>query len=353
MQVDENTASTLPSNIFVNNLLATMAITNDDPTTKKILCDNCDSEDTVENRCNECGMFLCQFCTESHKRSRSTKRHKILTIGELKSTIGPQKVAEKVRCSKHQDEVTELFCKTCQTTICRDCIVVDHRGHKYEFVEDVAEEEKQKMIQNLDKVKQRKCKVAQGVVTLKEFNERLETIKNSTLSEINEHFDELTKAVELRKTEMVQKAVSITNTKQKQIQAQLEILEVALASCESSIGFTEQAFTNGDDTQILSVEKYILQSLEQLQTASDQTEPCVTENMIFFTPSSVREKKKMLLSDYNVNESAVIPENFHSSFKIIDSSRLESCSRAGRQYSKELTCRDESRREPVLDKTEC
>ena len=132
VQVDENTASTLPSNFFVNNLLATMAITNDEPTVKKMLCDNCDSEDTVKNRCIECGMFLCQFCTESHKRSRSTKRHKILTIDGLKSESGPQKVAEKVRCSKHEDEVTKLFCKTCQTTICRDCIIVDHREHKYD-----------------------------------------------------------------------------------------------------------------------------------------------------------------------------------------------------------------------------
>ena len=221
-----------------------MAISNDEPTVKKMLCDNCDSEDTVKNRCIECEMFLCQFCPESHKRSRSTKRHKILTIDELKSESGPQKVAEKLRCSKHEDEVTKLFCKTCQTTICRDCIIVDHREHKYEFVKDVAVEEKQKMIQNLDKVKQRKCRVAQGVVALKEFNERLETLKNSTILEINEHFSELTKAVELRKTEMVVKAVSIANSKQKQIQAQLEALEVALASCESSIEFTQQAFNN-------------------------------------------------------------------------------------------------------------
>ena len=341
MQVDENTASSLPSNFFVNNLLATMAITNDQPAVKKMLCDNCDSEeDTVKNRCIECGMFLCQFCTESHKRSRSTKRHKILTIEELKFESGPQKVAEKVRCSKHEDEVTKLFCKTCQTTICRDCIIVDHREHKYEFVKDVAVEEKQKMIQNLDKVKQRKCRAAQGVVALKEFNERLETMKNSTILEINEHFNELTKAVELRNTEMVEKAVSIANSKQKQIQAQLDALEMALASCESSIDFTEQAFKNGDDTQILSMEKYILQSLEQLQTVSDQTDPCVTENMIFFIPPSVQEKKKMLLSDYDVDVPVVSPENCHSSFK----KHTARCFRAGQQYSIELICSDENNR---------
>ena len=196
------------------------------------------------------------------------------------------------------------------------------------------------MIQNLDKVKQRKCRVAQGVVALKEFNERLETMKNSTILEINEHFNELTKAVELRNTEMVEKAASIANSKQKQIQAQLDALEVALASCESSIEFTEQAFKNGDDTQILSMEKYILQSLEQLQTVSDQTDPCVTENMIFFIPPSVQEKKKMLLSDYDVDVPVVSPENCHSSFQ----KHNARCFRAGDRYSIELICSEKNNR---------
>ena len=277
-----------------------MAITNDEPTGKKIPCDNCDSEDAVQNRCNECAIFLCQYCTEFHKRSRSTREHKVFTIEELKSTIGAPKVAKKLRCSKHKEEVIKLFCKTCQTTICRDCTIVDHQGHKYGFVEDVAEEEKQKMQNDLNEVKQRKGRVVQGIVNLKKFDESLEAKKNSTISEINQHFRELATTLELRRTEMVEKAVSITNTKQKQVQAQLEILEVALASCESSIEFTEQAFTNGNDTQILSMEKYILQSLEQLKTANDQTEPCVAENMIFFIPASVLDKKEDLFNDYDV-----------------------------------------------------
>ena len=312
-----------------------MAITNDEPSGKKILCDNCDSEDAVQNRCNECAIFLCQYCTEFHKRSRSTREHKVFTIEELKSTIGAQKVAEKVRCSKHKEEVIKLFCKTCETTICRDCTIVDHQGHQYGFVEDVAEEEKQKMQKDLNEVKQRKGRVVQGIVNLKQFNESLEVKKNSTISEINQHFRELATTLELRKTEMVEKAASITNTKQKQVQAQLEILEVALASCESSIDFTEQAFKNGNDTQILSMEKYILQSLEQLKIVNDQTEPCVKENMIFLTPSSVQETIENLIEDYDV--SVASPENCRASFQQ-DGEFFFS----GKQYSIELICSDDN-----------
>ena len=312
-----------------------MTLTDEKPTAKKILCDNCDSEDAAQSRCNECGIFLCQFCSESHKRSRSTKHHELLTMEEMKHNQAPQTIAEKMRCSKHKEEMIKLFCKTCQTTICRDCTIVDHQGHKYGFVEEVAVDEKQKIKSDLNRVKERKTRVREGIVNLMRFNQSLEAKKKSTISEIRQHFDELTKAVGNRKQEMVEKATYLTNSKQKQIHAQLEILQMALASCESSIEFTEQAFKNGNDVQILSMEKYILHSLEQLKTAKDQTEPCVTQDMEFVIPSSAQETRKTLLTKYDVLVDVADPANCTASFK-----EDETVLGTGNKYSITLICND-------------
>jgi hypothetical protein len=316
-----------------------MTLTNDKPAAKKIVCDSCDSEEAAQSRCNECGIFLCQYCTEFHKRSRSMKHHELVTMEQLKSNPGPQNIAEKIRCPKHKQKAIKLFCKTCQTTICRDCTIVDHRQHEYGFVEEVAVEEKRHLQSNLNEVKQRKGRVAQGIVNLKKFNEGLEAKKKSTISEISQHFDQLMKAVESRKREMMEKATSITNSRQKQIHAQLEVLEVALASCESSIEFTEQAFKNGNDVQILSMEKYILQSLEHLKAVKDQTKPCVTEDMRFIIPSSVQEKKKELLIDYDVDVTVADTESCTASFK-----ETEATFNPGKKYSITLICHDKNNR---------
>ena len=301
-----------------------MALTDDKPTAKKILCDNCDSEDTAQSRCNECGIFLCQFCTDSHKRYRSTKHHELLSMKELKSNPAPQTIAEKIRCHKHKEEVIKLFCKACQTTICRDCTIVDHRGHNYGFVEEVAVGEKQKIYRDLNRVKQRKTRLVEGIENLTKFNENLDAKKNSTISEINQHFYELTKATECRKQEMVERATSLTNSKQKEVRAQLEILETALASCESSIEFTEEAFQNGNDVQILSLQKCILKSLEQLNKVKDETEPCVTQEMMFSIPSSVQETKKTLLTKYNVRADLADPAYCKASFKADENCKASS-----------------------------
>ena len=71
-----------------------MALT-DDQTSKKIVCDNCDNGDVAETRCEECGVFLCHFCKESHKRYRATQHHKLTSMEELKASAGPASVAEK------------------------------------------------------------------------------------------------------------------------------------------------------------------------------------------------------------------------------------------------------------------
>ena len=336
-QVDEKSASDLPSNFFVNNLLATMALS-DEPSAKRILCGNCDSEDAAQSRCDDCGIFLCEFCTESHKRARSTKHHDLSTMEEIKSNPGPQKIAEKARCSKHKDEIIKLFCKTCQTTICRDCTIVDHQGHKYGFVEDVAEEEKQKIRENLNDVKKRKDRVVEGIVNLENVKENVEAEKKSTISEINRHFDEFIRSVELKKMEMVEKANSIANSKHKQVDAQLDVLQVALASCESSIGFTERAFESGNNVQILSMEKYILQSLDQLKAVKDETECSVTEDVEFIIPSSVQEKN---LNGYDVSIVGPVVSAKHCSATFKE---IYTVFNPGERYSVKIVCYDKKKR---------
>ena len=324
--------SSLPANCFVNNLLATKALTNDQPSVK-LFCDNCESENGAKKRCNECGMFLCQFCTEFHKRSRSTKHHKLLTMEELKSNSGPQNIAEKIRCPKHKKEVIKLFCKTCKTTICIDCSIVDHQGHKYGFAEDVAVQEKEHLQNNLNEVKQKRDRLAEGIINLKKINESMEAKKKSKVLEINQHFDEAAKAVKSRRSEMVKKAISVMSSNQKHILEQMKVLEVALASCDSSIEFTERAFKNGNDLQILSMENYILQSLQQLKTVKEEMSPCVPEDMVFIVPSSVQHT----LKQYDV--AVVSPDNCKTS--LIE---YEASLKPGKQYSIELICNDNKNR---------
>jgi hypothetical protein len=87
------------------------------------------------------------------------------------------------------------------------------------------------------------------------------------------------------------------------------------------------------------MEKYILQSLEQLKAVKDQTKPCVTEDMVFIIPSSVQETKKELLTKYDVNVAVANPAYSHTSFK-----EEEKVFDVGKHYSVTLICHDKNNR---------
>ena len=45
-------------------------------------------------------------------------------------------------CPRHPQELLKLFCEDCETLVCQDCVLVRHKTHNYNFVDDIIEEEK-------------------------------------------------------------------------------------------------------------------------------------------------------------------------------------------------------------------
>ena len=313
MQVgDPPDVSSLPSNFFMKNLLATLSLANEQSATN-LICENCDSADSASTRCEQCSRYLCQFCTDAHKRFRDTKDHIPKSISELKESP-PSMIAETVRCTKHKDEIVKLYCTTCQATICRDCTIVDHRQHNFSFVEDVAKEKKDELLHLLEEVKERKTQVSEVLEKVSEREKSLDARNESTVTEITEYFESLAKVLDVRKNELVEKATALKDAKQKQLHAQREGLGTTLASCESNIEFTEQAFKNGNDVQLLNMKKYISQSLETLKNTKSQTDPCVDEHIEFVAELSEYVIGEKLVGSFTVADTKGYPENYRASF---------------------------------------
>ena len=72
--------------------------------------------------------------------------HELVIVGKKKSNSDPSSAAKiphkPVMCVKHLKEEMKLYCETCQCLVCRDCIVVDHRNHKQNYLEEVGERER-------------------------------------------------------------------------------------------------------------------------------------------------------------------------------------------------------------------
>ncbi len=81
--------------------------------------------------------------------------HKTVTLDELKEGGAKEIMKEEPSlqmCTNH-DELMKIYCFTCSCLICRDCTVIHHAGHKYNFIKMSAPKTKEMLIQHLDPLK--------------------------------------------------------------------------------------------------------------------------------------------------------------------------------------------------------
>ena len=213
------------------------------------------------------------------RRSRDTKTHTLDTLDELRESDTPV-IAETICCEKHEGEIIKLYCKTCEEKICRDCTIVEHRQHDYVFARDVSQEKKDKLLILVEEVKQNRSEIIECLKYLKKMEEVVKENNGSTTEKINQYFEKLVSEAENKKESFLEEAADVKNAKLKQLHLEQEKLELDLGSCTSSIDFTEQAFKNGNDVQILNLTKYMAQCLKNKRSRS---EFCLDSDQEFVT----------------------------------------------------------------------
>ena len=119
----------------------------------------------------------------------------MLSMAEVQ-TLGSKALSKPPFCVKHTSETLKLFCETCEETICRDCTIVDHREHEYNFVADVAEREREVLHILLNKTKDKELAVSNGIETVQAMKELVESKVSEVNKEVDEFFDEQVKALE-------------------------------------------------------------------------------------------------------------------------------------------------------------
>ena len=260
-----------------------------DSGSSKLECDNCESGDPPVNRCNTCCHFLCEFCTQAHRRGRGTSSHGVVSIEEAKK-MGPVAVTKPSLCNEHDGELLKLFCETCEEAICRDCTIVKHREHHYTFVKDAFAKNKKSVVEILSKTKGQAGSLKKAIDGVSEMRRSVDLNANQTVQEVLNCFLKLSACLNARCEELIHDVEEIKKVKQKSLEIQQEELEAALGSVQSSVEFTEKALENGSEVEILNMRKQMSSRLEKLNSSKWQLEPCVHDTFTFLIEDQLLQK---------------------------------------------------------------
>ena len=257
-----------------------MVALHEDSKNSNLECDICYKGDPPVNRCITCSHFLCEFCSQGHLRGRSTRSHKLISLEEAKK-MGSVAMTKPLFCKEHEGEVIKLFCETCEEAICRDCTIVKHRDHNYAFVKEAFTKGKESLMKIISKTKTNTSVLKGAVESVLQMEESVRSSADMTVQEIIEYFDELSLCLNARCEELINKVDELKNAKLKSLEIQREDLETALGSMQSSVEFTERAFNNGSEVEILNMRKQMASRLQALNSAKRQLKPCVGSGFNF------------------------------------------------------------------------
>ena len=187
----------------------------------ELRCEECDEDDPVVVFCTDCKLFLCHFCKESHKYSKSHCSHNLISLSELRSN--KDLIQSKSRfptCQEHDLEL-EYYCETCEKLVCAQC-TGEHEDHKYDVVKKFAN----KYQNNLEEVTATVKVIFEDLSKLSDSIEDVRTTIKQQGEKISEevdlYYDEVIEKLLEQKEQVKQQVHNTMLQKEKAITRQLE-----------------------------------------------------------------------------------------------------------------------------------
>ena len=260
----ENNPDRLPTAFFINRMKELHSRMEKAHGKVETLCEMCSGGGKATAFCRHCTHFICEECVKSHQRIKVYSRHTISTLEELKQGGAQDLHVEEIpppKCEVHE-EAKKLYCFDCSQLICRDCIVIDHAGHKYEFVKKAAPETKKKLNECLTPLKKLGSSLQQAVEKVRDAKTAVKANGQSITEEANLLFQELHKIIENRKEQLLNESAETVQQKMKNLSVQEKGISISLGTVQSLVDFVERTLENASDEEVVTMQENVLSRVE-------------------------------------------------------------------------------------------
>ena len=157
----QGSVDSLPDFFFMKTLKEVIMADDDDvsgdmppPAKSQVVCHTEDCTRMAITYCTQGCQFMCQGCYDDHQSIRFTKSHRVIPASEGEALTKTSKTQPEVKpksppaeniqipvyppCHRHQHQVMDLYCRTCNVPICNTCSNSNHRDHDFIELEEQA-----------------------------------------------------------------------------------------------------------------------------------------------------------------------------------------------------------------------
>ncbi|XP_028590388.2 E3 ubiquitin-protein ligase TRIM33 isoform X5 [Podarcis muralis] len=231
------------------------------------VCTSCEDNSSAVGFCVECGEWLCKTCIEAHQRVKFTKDHMIRKKEDVSSEAVGASGQRAVFCPVHKQEQLKLFCETCDRLTCRDCQLLEHKEHRYQFLEEAFQNQKGAIENLLAKLLEKKnyvnfaaTQVQNRIKEVNETNKRVEQeIKVAIFTLINE--------INKKGKALLQQLETVTKERQMKLMQQQYDISGLSRQVKHVMNFTNWAIASGSSTALLYSKRLITFQLRHILKA--------------------------------------------------------------------------------------
>ena len=264
VDVAGNDPSSLPTVFFINGLIEVCEILKK-AESNEITCQSC-SEAKAASFCHTCG-FVCTSCANAHKKLKVFEGHNTVLISEMREGALiqlPSKKTPTSTCQKHEGKRRKLYCLQCEQLICRDCTLVDHAGHKFDFVRGVADAFREEVLSSLVPLRDTHASVTTAIARVEDSKKEIRDQGTNIAATITKSFKELRTILNNREEVLLQQAQEVVGRKVGVLDRQKEDLQLALATVDSLVGFIQRTVENASDEEFISMNQHMISRVQKV-----------------------------------------------------------------------------------------
>ncbi len=98
------------------------------------------------------------------------------------------------KCQVHRKSL-KVYCFDCHKIICRDCTMVDHKDHKFDFASVTAPATKEELMKDLEPLRRKKDELTLATGTIQVTRQRVQEWRDTIKGNIRDSFSELISSI--------------------------------------------------------------------------------------------------------------------------------------------------------------
>ncbi|XP_053402777.1 uncharacterized protein LOC128558034 [Mercenaria mercenaria] len=201
--------------------------------------------------CQNCEEYLCITCYKYHCKPTPTRHHVLLDKYNMPKDKTPSsaKYGCTLTCTKHASEIVKFFCKQHDAVGCGDCMILDHKSCKIDFIADISKDfiDGEEYEQLVTRAKQLENYAKSLKNEVKEDGKEVYRLYAKAVGDIRAFRKQLNKYLEDMEQKLLDQCETLkmkTDTMLKAVENELEPMKLELENIHSQLA--SQAKQSGD-----------------------------------------------------------------------------------------------------------